>query len=248
MDADLAKSALAESEAFLIERLKHTMVVSEALASENPEKYGDMLESSRRVLSSTVFFLSKADSLVAKDRIAESEMDSLCSVYTGILEDFQNEVSHYPDMGFLSKEFSSPFPNGYADDHALNAAVLKNSILIKANHMVGYLKENFYMSGYRLHLLELSTQSVDSNNNATLSVASKLVQQLPHKYIFVEEIIRNGQPMEGITYKAKTNSIFGEIHLDSLRKGDYEIRGQVRAVTPNDRYYEEDFSHHFSIP
>jgi hypothetical protein len=115
------------------------------------------------------------------------------------------------------------------------------------NEVIAFLRQDVYSCGYRFYRIELSTQKTDSNNTTTISLSSKPIQQFPHKYIFIEGIKQNGKPMENIKYKDATNSIFGQIILDSLPPADYEICGQVRGVTPNDRYYEEDFEHEFKV-
>lgn len=238
---------LQEDFIFLEDRMKHEMVIFEVLANENPEKYNFILEMAREVRASSHRFSSQVDSLVKSGKIRISDMDSLVSAYTVTMQDFQIVVGDVPGLLLFIRDLTPPFPIGYSGDYALNATVLKNQLAMVSNEVIGFLRQDVYASGYRFYPIELTNQKTDMNNITTIALSSKPIQQLPHKFIFINEIKQNGKIAENIKFEVATNSKFGEITLDSLLPANYEIQGQVRGVTPGDRYYEEDFEYHFRI-
>ena len=84
------------------------------------------------------------------------------------------------------------------------------------------------------------------NKSYSLGLQSDLYMRCPVKYILIDTIYKDGIIIK-VPHSVKLNNFFATINFDSLSKGSYEIKGEIKRHNINDYDYIDKFSNKFEI-
>jgi hypothetical protein len=128
---------------------------------------------------------------------------------------------------FISKKYGLTY-------YYLTILMMQNDIAIRESQLFSYLLQSINEQGYFLSKIPLKIQPIfcETPNDYSFNLCSSLLTRNRYRIVYIDSIKKEGNPVS-INYTIERVYGFKTIRFDSLPKGNYKIKGEVRSLDSN---------------